>query len=77
MKALDPVKLLGITFNQSPTQDRGAKSERAHAQYIKGLGLCMARRGKGTAQSLWSPIPHRLYNYRHGRKREDGTGGRS
>lgn len=22
MKALDPVKLLGITFNQSPTQDR-------------------------------------------------------
>lgn len=51
------MKLSGTTFRQSPTQDREAKSERAHAQYMKGLDTCMTYRGKGaqTAHQLGAP----------------------
>lgn len=75
MKALDPMKLLGITFNQSSAQDRGAKSERAHAQCINGLGLRLMPREKELLRAPGVQFP--TDNYRHGRKREDHTCGRS
>lgn len=54
MKALDPLKLLGTTLSQSLAQDGEAESEKAHMQYIKGLGMCMTWSGNRAKQPMSS-----------------------